>query len=190
MKQTSGSQSQPVGFDDSSAAVVAFVRKMNFLSPWRTNNLCEPDHARPMVFYHLAQTRLACVSRVTKDPEITTVSTYRQNKYLFFFANYTHKKPNGFDHVPHALHIPSCGRLKSTKILFGIRMLKMWMNIRNGRDPTWSTAKKNCSCSYTFGRMMKLHPQISWNHGRCTLRFNFGRGRVPKTLKHGGVGRC
>jgi len=82
MKQKSGSQSQPVGFDDSSAAVVMllFLFKINVLSPRRTNNLCEPDHTRPLFFYHLAQRLLACVSRVTKDPEITTVSTYRQNQ--------------------------------------------------------------------------------------------------------------
>jgi len=52
----------------------------------------------------------------------------------------------------------SCG-LEIQWILFGDRMLKMWMNIRNGRDPTGLAAKKNCS--FNFGRMIKLHPQIS-----------------------------
>ena len=52
MPTNSGSQSQPVGFHDSSAAVVMllFLFKINVLSPRRTNNLCEPDHTRPLCF--------------------------------------------------------------------------------------------------------------------------------------------
>ncbi len=102
-------------------------------------NMCEPDQC----YYHLAPTLLACVSKVTKKTQQLLLKNYiliidkknMINLWLvyFFFANYAHKPPlGGFNKTYPIPEVMGIKRHAHGMTSFGDRMLKMWMNIRNG----------------------------------------------------------